>query len=31
MADGIPEYLQTATHVKTRKPRKRVLKKIGCR
>jgi hypothetical protein len=26
MADGIPEYLQTATHVKTRKPRKRVLK-----
>jgi NADH:ubiquinone oxidoreductase subunit D len=27
MADGIPEYLQTATHVKTRKPRKRVLKR----
>jgi hypothetical protein len=26
MADGIPEYLQTATHVKTRKPRKRVPK-----
>lgn len=27
MADGIPEYLQTATQVKTRKPRKRVVKK----